>query len=82
MMMSCAIRTRDARPAMLPPRIYLLVASKILAVARRLYNIGLLPPSGLCAALMQNTCRAGGYGPGANAGHGEADERPDGTVDV
>nr|CRY97955.1 hypothetical protein [uncultured prokaryote] len=61
MMMSRAIRTREARPAMLPPSAYFLAASQMLAVARCLFNAGLLPPSGLRAALIwsEHLSRAG-----------------------
>jgi hypothetical protein len=52
MMMSRVAPTLEARRAMLPPGFYLLAASRMLAVARRLYNVGLLPPSCLRAALM------------------------------
>ena len=61
MMMSRAIPTRETHPAMLPPGVYILAASLMLAVARRLYNVGLLPPSGLRATLIwsEHLSRAG-----------------------
>ncbi len=56
-----AIPSREAGAAILPPVAYFLAASRLLAVARRLFNAGLLPPSGLRAALMwsEHLSRAG-----------------------
>jgi len=63
MMMSRAIPTptREARAAILPPEAYFIAASQLLIVARRLLNAGLLPPSGLRAALLwsEHLSRAG-----------------------
>ena len=52
MTISRAIPTRAGRAAILPPAAYFQAASRVLVVARRLFNAGLLPPSGLRAALM------------------------------